>query len=90
MSNSNFTCNDFWIDFHSAIINRIVVGSNYKFNQFVVWDGEKTFYVFEFGEGNQQVRQVDRFNLVKSCHVVDAQYHSNSYFADMVKLRDCK
>jgi hypothetical protein len=80
---------DFYIDFHSAIINRVVVGSSYKFNQFIAWDGEKTFYIFEFSSQSQSVCQVDRFSLAKSCHVVDAQYYSNSYFADMIKMRAC-
>ena len=75
-----------YIDFHDAAIN-VVVGSNYTLNQFVTWDGEKTFFVYEFGS-DQRVCQVDRFNLEEACDVYDAKLHAKSYFVDLMHFDD--
>lgn len=75
-----------YIDFHDAAIN-VIVGSNYKLNQFITWDGQKTFFVYEFGT-DQQVCQVDRFNLAENCDLYDAKLHAKSYFNDLSHFFD--
>jgi hypothetical protein len=75
-----------YIDFHDAAINTIV-GSNYKLNQFVTWDDEKTFFVYEFGT-DQRVCQVDRFTIEIPCELYDAKLHAKSYFADLFHFDD--
>jgi len=74
------------IDFHSAVINRMVVGSDYKLNQFVTWNGDNLFCVYEFVR-NQTVVQVDRFELENGCHQYDAIDHAKQYFVDTHNFR---
>lgn len=74
------------IDFHSAVINRMVVGSDFKLNQFITWNGDNTFYVYEFVR-NQTVIQVDRFTLERGCHQYDAIDHAKQYFVDTHNFR---
>jgi hypothetical protein len=74
------------IDFHSAVINRMVVASDFKLNQFITWNGDNTFYVYEFVR-NQTVIQVDRFTLENGCHQYDAIANAQKYFADTHNFR---
>lgn len=73
------------IDFHSAVINRMVVGSDYEANQFVTWNGDNYFCVYEFVR-NQTVVQVDRFTTAHGCHQYDAIDYAKQYFADIRKF----
>ena len=74
-----------YIDFHDAAVN-VIVGSNYKLDQFITWDCEKTFFVYEFST-NGKVSQVDRFGLEEPCSVYDAKLHAKSYFVDLLHFR---
>lgn len=77
---------EFFISFHDAVINRMVVGSDFRFNQFITWNGDNYFCVYEFAE-DQKVRQVDRFTLEKGCHQYDAIDHAKQYFKDIREMR---
>ena len=75
-----------YIDFHDAVINRMVVASDFKLNQFITWNGDNYFCVYEFGN-NQQVFQVDRFTIKNGCHQYDAIDHGKQYFRDTHNFR---
>jgi len=74
-----------YIDFHDAAIYPIVY-SNYKYNQFITWNGDKTFFVYEFGQ-NQSVCQVDRFQVSEDISLQNAIDHAKTYFKDMANFR---
>ena len=78
--------NQFYIDFHTAVHNRMVVGSDWKHNQFITWDGDSCYWVYQFSD-NQSVQQVDMFK-VKTAHSYDAMQHAKQYYVDLKHLRE--
>lgn len=75
----------FYIDFHDAAVYPIV-SSNYEYNQFITWNCDKTFFVYEFGQ-DQSVCQVDRFQVSEEITLQSAISHAKSYFKDMANFR---